>query len=387
MAKKKYVDYEGLRYYNEKLQEILDTKANSSDVTSQIATIDTKVDNTRNTLETSIGTTNTNLSNLQTTVGVSISNLQGKDTQQDTAISALQNKDGQHDSAISTLQTKDTAQDNAIASLQTADTAINNSISSLQNKDSQHDSAIASLNSTKANKTEVTQEIAAAIAGVSQFEYQVVQELPQQGTKGIIYLVPAEEAGDDDVYQEFIWIETSSTWECLGYTNNIDLSNYVTFNDTITNNEIDSLFIEKFNLLFEYDTIKSNVGYNIKLKDDVDFVEDYWNEAEPGYYVPKSNICNITLALNGTEVAVPYSDLAIEDATKDVFFNTSSELEQLIIENGGTLLGFEVTLTVNKEIFELNGAVNKARTLSFVYGQPLDGCEYPTEEPVQEPGE
>lgn len=384
MAKKKYVDYEGLRYYNEKLQEILDTKADSSDVTSQIATIDTKVDNTRSTLETSIGTTNTNLSNLQTTVGVSISNLQGKDTQQDTAISALQTKDGQHDSAISTLQTKDTAHDNAIASLQTADTAINNSISSLQNKDSQHDSAIASLNSTKANKTEVTQEIAAAIAGVSQFEYQVVQELPQQGTKGIIYLVPAEEAGDDDVYQEFIWIETTSTWECLGYTNNIDLSNYVTFNDTITNSEIDSLFIRPFNILFKYNDINPVFNeYNMAIaNDDLEFNEDFFID-DGTSYIPNSNEIILKACLLGTEVTIPNSNCAIDKQTLNLYYS-SEELQELIVQNGGSLMGMTIDLTLPAELAFIGDVPSAARHVVFTYGDVIDGNPYPSNE---EPGE
>lgn len=379
MAKKKYVDYEGLRYYNEKLQEILDTKADSSDVTSQIATIDTKVDNTRSTLETSIGTTNTNLSNLQTTVGVSISNLQGKDTQQDTAISALQTKDGQHDSAISTLQTKDTAHDNAIASLQTADTAINNSISSLQNKDSQHDSAIASLNSTKANKTEVTQEIAAAIAGVSQFEYQVVQELPQQGTKGIIYLVPAEEAGDDDVYQEFIWIETSSTWECLGYTNNIDLSNYVTFNDTITNSEIDSLFVRPFNILFKYNDINPVFNeYNMAIaNEDLEFNDDFFID-DGTSYIPNSNEIILKAGLLGTEVTIPNSNCAIDKETLNLYYS-SEELQELIVQNGGSLMGMTIDLTLPAELAFIGEVPSAARHAVFTYGDEIDGNPYPSD--------
>lgn len=47
--------------------------------------------------------------------------------------------------------------------------------------------------------------IASAIAGVTQFDYQIVSQLPQEGVKGIIYLVPNTGSGAN-VYDEYIWI-------------------------------------------------------------------------------------------------------------------------------------------------------------------------------------
>lgn len=382
MAKKKYVDYEGLRYYNEKLQEILEDKANVSDVETEIATLDTKINSTRSTLETSIATTNSNLSSLETNTNVAIANLQSVDTAHNSAISALQTKDGQHDTAIGTLQTKDTAHDNAIASLQTADTALGNSITSIQQKDTTQDNAIANLNAIKADKNEVTQQISAAIAGVTQFDYLVVNELPSEGAKGIIYLVLSEQSAEGDIYQEYIWIEATQRFETLGTTNEIDLSNYVTFNDTISNSDIDSLFVRRFDLLFKYSNINPLFNqYNMALDgDNFEFNEDYFIENE-NTYTPSSNEFILKASLLGTEVTIPNDHCTISHENN--FYNlyyASEELQALITENGGSLMGMIIDLTIPAGCILLDNVPNAARHAVFTYGEEIDGHEYPTEE-------
>jgi len=75
--------------------------------------------------------------------------------------------------------------------------------------------------------------IADAISDITSFEFQVVTELPATGTKGVIYLV-AHTHGTNDVFDEYIWI--TDKYERLG-TLDIDLSNYVTFDDIATGNK------------------------------------------------------------------------------------------------------------------------------------------------------
>jgi hypothetical protein len=79
-----------------------------------------------------------------------------------------------------------------------------------------------------------------AIAGVTQFDFQVVTSLPATGVKGIIYLV-AHSHGTGDAYDEYIW--TGSAYEKIGNTD-IDLSGYMLKTDmvAITTAEIDTLF-------------------------------------------------------------------------------------------------------------------------------------------------
>ena len=81
--------------------------------------------------------------------------------------------------------------------------------------------------------------IASAIAGVTQFDYQVVQELPSTGTKGIIYLVANSGAGSN-LYDEYIWIVVSDEghFEKIGYRE-IDISGKLENSDVkVTANQI-----------------------------------------------------------------------------------------------------------------------------------------------------
>lgn len=99
-------------------------------------------------------------------------------------------------------------------------------------------------------QTEVNTAIASAIAGVTQIRFEIVQSLPQTGENGVIYLVQYAQTPQGNVYQEWIWLSTTQTYETLGSTNQIDLSNYVTFDDlhALTNSEIEDIVDEVFDI-------------------------------------------------------------------------------------------------------------------------------------------
>lgn len=59
---------------------------------------------------------------------------------------------------------------------------------------------------------------------------QVVEELPTIGEENVLYLVPKQNTGQSDVFEEWIYINNS--WEKIG-TTDIDLSNYYTKSETI----------------------------------------------------------------------------------------------------------------------------------------------------------
>lgn len=91
--------------------------------------------------------------------------------------------------------------------------------------------------------SQVTSAINTAIAGVTQFDLQIVTELPTTGKKGVIYLI-AHAHGTNDSYDEYIWVTKGSTnkFEKIGNTD-IDLSAYLKKTDivAITNAEIDTI--------------------------------------------------------------------------------------------------------------------------------------------------
>lgn len=101
--------------------------------------------------------------------------------------------------------------------------------------------AAAGTNTTQIATTAfVKSAVDTAIAGVTQFDFQVVTSLPATGVKGVIYLV-AHSHGTGDAYDEYIW--TGSAYEKIGNTD-IDLSGYMLKTDmvAITTSEIDTLF-------------------------------------------------------------------------------------------------------------------------------------------------
>lgn len=69
-----------------------------------------------------------------------------------------------------------------------------------------------------------------AIAGITEFDVEVHEtkaELPAQGQKGVIYLVKHDHSDPASVYDEYLWIAATSTYERIGSTD-IDMSQYST---------------------------------------------------------------------------------------------------------------------------------------------------------------
>lgn len=65
---------------------------------------------------------------------------------------------------------------------------------------------------------------ATGAGGGAGFDVIIVQELPAEGQKGIIYLV-AKDSEAPDIYDEYIWVTATQTFEFIG-TTQVDLSDY-----------------------------------------------------------------------------------------------------------------------------------------------------------------
>lgn len=85
--------------------------------------------------------------------------------------------------------------------------------------------------------SDVSTAIAAAVGQITGFSFSIVQELPQTGSAGTIYLI-AHSHGTNDGYDEYIWV--NNAFEKLGHTD-VDLSGYVETTDVITNAQIDTI--------------------------------------------------------------------------------------------------------------------------------------------------
>lgn len=87
--------------------------------------------------------------------------------------------------------------------------------------------------------SEVQSAITEAIGDITSFEFQIVEELPGTGENGVIYLISNSGTGQN-IYDEYIW--TGTTFEKIG-TTDVDLSNYWSKTDlvAIQNSEIDTI--------------------------------------------------------------------------------------------------------------------------------------------------
>lgn len=87
--------------------------------------------------------------------------------------------------------------------------------------------------------SQVQSAIADAVGDITGFDFQIVEELPGTGQKGVIYLISNSGTGQN-IYDEYIW--TGSGYEKIG-TTDVDLSNYWSKTDlvAIQNSEIDDI--------------------------------------------------------------------------------------------------------------------------------------------------
>lgn len=91
-------------------------------------------------------------------------------------------------------------------------------------------------------QSQVQSLINSAVGNVTSIKYQKVTSLPATGSNGVIYLV-AHSHGTQDIYDEYIWIADTKTFEKIGNTD-IDLSGYVKATDlaAITTDELNAMW-------------------------------------------------------------------------------------------------------------------------------------------------
>lgn len=103
------------------------------------------------------------------------------------------------------------------------------------------------VNATIAGKGYQTQAqvqslINSAVGNVTSIKYQKVDSLPAAGENGVIYLI-SHSHGTQDIYDEYIWISDTKTFEKIGNTD-IDLSAYVKRSElvAITTDELNAMW-------------------------------------------------------------------------------------------------------------------------------------------------
>lgn len=88
------------------------------------------------------------------------------------------------------------------------------------------DSAMSDSSTNAIQNKIVKQYIDDAIWGITWIDYEVVDSLPATWVKWTIYFVPHWWSEAQNVYDEYLWITSSSSYELI-WTTAVDLSNYV----------------------------------------------------------------------------------------------------------------------------------------------------------------
>lgn len=91
-------------------------------------------------------------------------------------------------------------------------------------------------------QSQVQSLINSAVGNITSIKYEKVNSLPVAGKNGVIYLV-AHSHGTQDIYDEYIWIADTKTFEKIGNTD-IDLSAYVKNSQltAITTNDLNTMW-------------------------------------------------------------------------------------------------------------------------------------------------
>ena len=73
---------------------------------------------------------------------------------------------------------------------------------------------------TSAQDETLKTELLGTIGNITSFEIDVVDSLPETGTKGHIYFVPKTTTDEKNIYDEYIWVvkESASAFEKIGDT-------------------------------------------------------------------------------------------------------------------------------------------------------------------------
>lgn len=118
---------------------------------------------------------------------------------------------------------------------------------------------------TSAQDQTLKTELLETIGNITSFEIDVVDSLPETGTKGHIYFVPKTAADEKNIYDEYIWVvkEGASAFEKIGDTK-IDTdalksetlsevsANYIKTVDVTSNDETDEQGVSRTTYTFSF---------------------------------------------------------------------------------------------------------------------------------------
>lgn len=127
------------------------------------------------------------------------------------------------------------------------------------------------------SESELEKALNSALNAPQGLEFKIVDELPSEGKKGVIYLIPLGDEGDNK-FEE--WIYVDGKWELLGNAR-VDLSNYYTKDEVDEGNEI---VAASFNILKDSIGLNDNlepIDYKLPIQTQIDIIEEKVNKLDP----------------------------------------------------------------------------------------------------------
>lgn len=200
------------------------------------------------------------------------------------------------------------------------------------------------------SKTQVDQ----LIAGVSGLHFEVVQQLPTTNIDmNTIYLVPKQDVGTQDIYDEYICLDdttTPATWEKIG-TTEIDLSDYVTDTEltTILNDYVTSSGLNT--ILANYATTSA---MTTALADKVDKVSGKGLSTEDYTTVEKAKLNGLTV--NDNTITIQQNGSTVDTFTLNQASNKT----------------ININAAVNNELYTED--LNDVKTVGFYCGRSGNTC-------------
>lgn len=170
---------------------------------------------------------------------------------------------------------------------------------------------------------------------------EVVTELPEIGEANVIYLVPKQDEDENNVFDEYIWI--NDDWELIG-TTDIDLSNYY------TKSEVDGKLPPIYVLNTTNRLSDGNGTQNLENDAKIRYSEIITDAYAKGY----KNIAILLCSTNSGKAYMFYSNFIISTSAvpsfyADCSFKDKSDMNMIVRRN---LSGFG---NWNDGVFTLSG--------------------------------
>lgn len=194
------------------------------------------------------------------------------------------------------------------------------------------------------------EEINSLLGEGTTFEVQVVNSLPATGAKGVIYLVPKDGAAPD-VHDEYVWIESTSTFELIG-TTQIDLTGYVKNTDYASVNT--------------GGVIKSSTYYGTAVQGDGKMYCVYWTldqykTADRSAFIGRGTLENAKNDI--VKRAITENDIVLTDEEKTAALTWLGVVGKYVTQNEFADAVNSITLDMGNKVNVSQGAENAGKIL------------------------